>query len=55
MKKNRYILKNICWIAVLILGIAGIVYGCADQYARSEWETVLSKATNICFQCIGLG
>lgn len=55
MKKNHYILKNMCWIVVLVLGIAGIVYGCSDQYGREEWETVLTKATNICFQCIGLG
>lgn len=55
MKKNHYILKNICWIAVLMLGIACIVYGCADQFGRMEWEIVLNKATNICFQCIGLG
>lgn len=55
MKNKRYLLKNLCWLLVLAVGAGFMVYGCAPEFAREEWETVLEKAVNICFQCIGLG
>ncbi|MCQ2458712.1 MAG: thioredoxin [Clostridia bacterium] len=55
MKKSHSAARNICWIAVLLIAAGFIVYGTAPEYAREEWRTVLNKAINICWQCVGLG
>lgn len=55
MKTNRAMLRNALWITILLIAAACIVYGCASPFEREEWEIVLTKAINICFQCIGLG
>ena len=51
MEKRKSRLKNLVWVLALCLAVAGMVYG----LGREEWRTVLTKAVNICFQCIGLG
>jgi hypothetical protein len=38
-------------VALLILAIAGIVLGAMN----GEVRTVVTKAINICLQCIGIG
>lgn len=43
--------RNITWIALLLLAAGMIALG----WCRGEWRTVLNKAVQICFQCIGLG
>ena len=43
--------KNMAGLLVLILGIALVVLG----VFRTEQETVLTKAINICLECIGIG
>ncbi|MDO5436533.1 MAG: CD1871A family CXXC motif-containing protein [Clostridia bacterium] len=55
MKKRHPVLRNICWIAVLLIAAGFIIYGTAPEYAREEWRIVLNNAVNICYQCIGLG
>ena len=52
---NKTVLKNVCCVLLLCAAVFSIVYGYAPWFGREEWEAVLSKATNICFQCIGLG
>ena len=44
-------MRNLRWIAPLLLGIAFAVYG----LSRGEAAAVLKKAVSLCFQCIGLG
>ena len=53
MKKPVF--KNACWVLLLCAAVFGIAYGCAESFGREEWEIVLNKAVNVCFQCIGLG
>jgi len=43
--------KNFASFAILIIGIALVVAG----IVRTEHETVLTKAVNICLECIGIG
>lgn len=46
--------KKKIWIAreiALAFAIGFIIFGCV----RKEPQVVLSKATNICLQCIGVG
>lgn len=38
-------------IIILVVSCGFILYGAA----RGEGKTVLNKAVNICFECIGLG
>ncbi len=43
--------RNIASFAILFLGIVLVVTG----IIRTEHETVLEKAINICLECIGIG
>ena len=43
--------KNFASFAILIIGIALVVAG----IVRTEHKTVLTKAVNICLECIGIG
>ncbi|MDO4482977.1 MAG: CD1871A family CXXC motif-containing protein [Clostridia bacterium] len=52
---NKHAIKNLVWIALLILAAGMICFGCLETFAREEWRLVLDKAINICFECIGLG
>ncbi len=49
--KRRHFGRNSIRYIVLVAAIAGIVLG----VARREPRVVLRKATNICFECIGIG
>lgn len=44
-------LKTAIQIGIAIIAVTFIIYG----INREENETVLNKAVNICFECIGLG
>ncbi len=46
-----FLVKNKIAIFVAIVGISFITIG----VFRSEHETVIRKAINICLECIGLG
>lgn len=48
---NKAWVRNITWITLLLLAAGMIALG----WSREEWRTVLNKAVQICFQCIGLG
>lgn len=48
---NTLKLKNLAALLLVLLGAAFIVLG----VARGENETVLTKAINICLECIGIG
>ncbi|EEG28471.1 hypothetical protein CLOSTMETH_03852 [[Clostridium] methylpentosum DSM 5476] len=43
--------KNIAALLLVVLGISFVVIG----VARGENQTVLTKAINICLECIGIG
>ena len=43
--------RNLVGFAVLFLGITLVITG----IVRTEHETVLEKAVNICLECIGIG
>ena len=45
--KFSKIIKYIIFIASIIMIVAGVITG--------EAQTVLSKATRICLECIGIG
>ena len=38
-------------LILLILGIGFVIYGAS----RGEVDTVLTKAVNICLECVGIG
>lgn len=46
-EKGRRILRYL----LLILSVAAVLLGACT----GECETVLSKATNVCLECIGIG
>ncbi len=48
---HRDLMKKSIRYIILVLAIAGIIVG----IARKEPKVVLRKATNICFECIGIG
>lgn len=43
--------RNILSVLILVLAAAGIIWGIFS----GECETVLTKATNVCLECIGIG
>lgn len=51
MQKKSFPAKSLVRVFLLIAALVFLVYG----FKRGEWEIVLHKAVNICFECIGLG
>lgn len=51
MKNHFLIEKNFLAIAVMLVGIALIVYG----ISRGQVTAVLNKAVRVCMECIGIG
>ena len=50
MEHGKFREKSIRYI-ILAMALAGIIVGAV----RQEPKVVLRKATNICFECIGIG
>ena len=51
MKKHFLIEKHFLAIAVMLVGIALIVYG----ISRGQVTSVFNKAVRVCMECIGIG
>ena len=43
--------RNLIAVGLIVIGILFVITG----IYRSEVETVFTKATNICLECIGIG
>ncbi len=44
-------MKNKIRLILLIIGVTSVIYG----VYRGEVDTVLTKAVNICLECVGIG
>lgn len=44
-------MKNKIRLILLIVGVTFVIYGAY----RGEVDTVLTKAVNICLECVGIG
>lgn len=51
MHNKTACIKSIVRFLLLVLAAGFLACG----FLRGEWETVLYKAVNVCFECIGLG
>ncbi len=51
LKLKKWASAQAVQVMLLLLGVAAVCFGAF----RGEVETVLSKAINVCLECIGIG